>query len=165
MTTQDKTPTTKLVKLNLLAPISGESLPLSEHHEPAISHGLQGQGVMIKPLGSRIVAPCDGVITHKAATSHQLIMQVAHGAIVEITCSHLAMQTMGVGFISKVHIGQRVKTGDPLIELDLLSIKKQITHLDIALLMSSGVLTTRPQYGSMRSGEDIIVTGVMKQSV
>lgn len=165
MTTQEKAASTKLVKLNLLAPISGESLPLSQHHEPSISHGLQGQGLMIKPLGSRIIAPCDGVITHKAATNHQLIMQAAHGAVVEITCGHLAMQTMGVGFASKVQVGQRVKSGDPLIELDLLSIKKQITHLDIALLMSNGVLTTRPQYGSMRGGEDIILTGVLKQSI
>jgi phosphotransferase system IIA component len=164
MTIQQKTDDNKLIKLNLLAPINGESLPLSQHHEPSISHGLRGQGLMIKPLGSRIVAPCDGMITHKAATSHQLIMQVEHGVLIEITCGHSAMQTMGVGFVSKVQVGQLVKTGDSLIELDLLGIKKQITHLDIAMLMSNGVLTTRPQYGSMRSGEDIIMTGVVKLS-
>jgi len=163
MTTQQTTTEKKLVKLDLFAPISGESFPLSQHHEPSISHGLKGQGVMIKPLGSRIVAPCDGVITQRAATSHQLVMQISHGALVEITCGHIAMQTMGVGFVSKVQVGQRVKTGDTLVELDLLSIKKQITHLDIAILMSNGILTTRPQYGSIRSGEDLILTGVVKQ--
>jgi len=164
MTNQQTSTDKKLIKLDLVAPISGESFPLSQHNEPSISHGLKGQGVMIKPLGSRIVAPCDGVITHKAATNHQIEMQISQGALVEITCGHNALQTMGVGFISRVQVGQRVKANDTLIELDLLSIKKQISHLDIAILMSNGILTTRPQYGSMRSGEDIILTGVVKHN-
>ncbi|MGB0835390.1 MAG: PTS sugar transporter subunit IIA [Psychrobium sp.] len=161
MTTAEK-PAQQLVKLPLLAPVSGEALPISQHYEPAISHGLQGQGVMLKPLGSRLVAPCDGVISEIAATNHQLKMQASHGVIVEITCGYQALETHGCGFVRKVNVGQRVKCGDVLLELDLINIRKQIPHLDIALLLTNGVLTVKPHYGNVRANEETVLTGVIK---
>ena len=44
MTTQTTASESTLVKLSLLTPISGEALPITQHKDPAISHGLQGQG-------------------------------------------------------------------------------------------------------------------------
>ena len=162
MTTPDKLPS-QLTKLDLVAPISGEALPLTEHYEPVINHGLQGQGIMLKPLGSRLVAPCDGVVMEVAATNHQIKLQASHGVIVELTCGSSAITTHGVGFTRKINLGQRVKQGDPLIELDLINIRKQLPHLDIALLISHGVLTTKPHYGSVRVAEETVLTAIIIQ--
>lgn len=162
MTTQTTPSESKLIKLNLLTPISGEALPVAQHKEPAISHGLQGQGVIIAPLGSRITAPCDGIITAKSATNHQLIIQVSHGALIEITCGYQAIETHGVGFVSQTRVGQHVKTGDTLIELDLLSVKQQISNFHVALLVSNGVVKTRPVYGAVRANEDVVLTAIIK---
>jgi len=162
MTTQTTASESTLVKLSLLTPISGEALPITQHKDPAISHGLQGQGIMIAPLGSRIIAPCSGVITAKSATNHQLTIQVAHGALLEITCGYNAIKTHGVGFVSHVQIGQHVKTGDTLVELDLLNIKHQISHFHVALLMTNGIVKTRPVYGAVRANEDIVLTAIIK---
>lgn len=162
MTTQVKPSTPKLIKLNLMAPISGEALPTTQHSDVAISHGLQGQGLIISPLGSRILAPCDGIIIKKSATNYQVIMQVNHGVLVELTCGYQAISTHGLGFISQVKIGQKIKAGDVLIELDLLNIKKQLSYFHVALLVTNGVVKTRPHYGAVRANEDIALVAIIK---
>lgn len=161
MTTQTTSPS-KLVKLDLLTPVSGEAFSIAQHRDPAISHGLQGQGIIIAPLGSRIIAPCDGIITTKSATNHQLVMKVAHGVLLEITCGYSAIKIHGVGFVSHVQVNQHVKAGDTLIELDLLSIKHQIPNFHVALLMTNGIVKTRPVYGAVRANEDLVLTAIIK---
>lgn len=162
MTTQQQPKQPLLVKLNLMAPISGEAFPLSQHSDPAISHALQGQGLIISPLGSRILAPCDGIITQKSATNHQLTIQTNNGVSVELTCGYQALATHGVGFSSNIKVGQKVTAGDALIKLDLLTIKKQLSIFHIALLISNGVVKMQPYYGAVRANEDIILTAIIK---
>jgi len=162
MTIQSIPAPKKLVQLNFMAPISGESLPITQHSDPAISHGLKGQGLIISPLGSRIVAPCDGIIIEKSATNHQLIIQVNYGVFVELTYGSQALTTYGVGFSSNLKLGQHIKTGETLIELDLLNLKKKLSHFHVAMLVSNGVVKTQPHFGAIRTTEDIALIAIIK---
>ena len=77
-----------------------------------------GDGIGIDPLEGRLVAPCDGTITHLARTGHAVTLATAEG--VEILL-HIGIDTVelnGQGFAPMVAQGATVRTGDILIEFD-----------------------------------------------
>lgn len=103
----------------LVAPISGWAAPLSEVPDPVFAERMMGDGVAIDPVDAMLRAPCDGVITVLAPARHAVTMRGDEG--VEVLM-HIGLETVGLkgaGFTAHVAEGQRVKTGDPLIEIDL----------------------------------------------
>ena len=102
----------------LLAPMTGPVVPLANVPDPVFSGGMFGDGIGIDPLEGRLVAPCDGTITHLARTGHAVTLATAEG--VEILL-HIGIDTVelnGKGFAPMVAQGAQVRTGDVLIEFD-----------------------------------------------
>ncbi len=102
----------------LLAPMTGPVVPLANVPDPVFSGGMFGDGIGIDPLEGRLVAPCDGTITHLARTGHAVTLATAEG--VEILL-HIGIDTVelnGKGFAPMVAQGAQVRTGDILIEFD-----------------------------------------------
>ncbi|MBU7440971.1 phosphoenolpyruvate--protein phosphotransferase [Paraburkholderia fungorum] len=102
----------------LLAPMTGPVVPLANVPDPVFSGGMFGDGIGIDPLEGRLVAPCDGTITHLARTGHAVTLATAEG--VEILL-HIGIDTVelnGQGFAPMVTQGATVRTGDILIEFD-----------------------------------------------
>ncbi|WP_233828081.1 phosphoenolpyruvate--protein phosphotransferase [Paraburkholderia sp. ZP32-5] len=102
----------------LLAPLTGPVVPLANVPDPVFSGGMFGDGIGIDPLEGRLVAPCDGVITHLARTGHAVTLASAEG--VEILL-HIGIDTVelnGKGFAPMVEQGAQVRAGDVLIEFD-----------------------------------------------
>ncbi|CAN7514021.1 phosphoenolpyruvate--protein phosphotransferase [Trinickia sp. LjRoot230] len=102
----------------LLAPLSGPVVLLAEVPDPVFSSGMFGDGIGIDPLEGRLVAPCDGVVTHLARTSHALTLQTAGGAEILLHIGIDTVELNGQGFTAKVAQGAQVKAGDLLIEFD-----------------------------------------------
>ncbi|MFT4068546.1 phosphoenolpyruvate--protein phosphotransferase [Paraburkholderia sp.] len=102
----------------LLAPLTGPVVPLENVPDPVFSGGMFGDGIGIDPLEGRLVAPCDGVVTHLARTGHALTLVNDEG--VEILL-HIGIDTVelnGKGFAPMVEQGAHVRAGDVLIEFD-----------------------------------------------
>jgi len=102
----------------LLAPMTGLVVPLADVPDPVFADGMLGDGIGIDPLEGKLVAPCEGVVTHLARTGHALTLQTAQGAEILL---HIGIDTVdlnGQGFAAKVAQGARVKAGDILIEFD-----------------------------------------------
>ncbi|KXU90189.1 PTS glucose transporter subunit IIA [Paraburkholderia monticola] len=102
----------------LLAPLTGPVVPLANVPDPVFSGGMFGDGIGIDPLEGRLVAPCDGVVTHLARTGHAVTLESAEGAQVLL---HIGIDTVGLngkGFAPMVQQGAQVRTGDVLIEFD-----------------------------------------------
>ncbi len=105
-------------KVVLLAPLTGPVVPLADVPDPVFAGGMFGDGVAIDPLEGRLVAPCDGEVTHLARTGHAVTLQTAEG--VEILL-HIGIDTValgGEGFTAHVVQGAQVKAGDLLIEFE-----------------------------------------------
>jgi len=105
-------------KTVLLAPLTGPVVLLADVPDPVFAGGMFGDGLAIDPLDGRLVAPCDGVVTHLARTGHAVTLQTPEG--VEILL-HIGIDTVelgGLGFTAKVAQGDRVRAGDLLIEFD-----------------------------------------------
>lgn len=107
----------------LKAPVEGKVLALSEVPDPAFSEGALGNGCAIEPAKGEVHSPCNGTITAMQDTGHAVGISSNFDADILI---HVGMDTVemkGDGF--KVHVkeGQKVKTGDLLIEFDIEKIK------------------------------------------
>ncbi|NUY03409.1 phosphoenolpyruvate--protein phosphotransferase [Paraburkholderia youngii] len=102
----------------LLAPLTGPVVPLAKVPDPVFSGGMFGDGIGVDPLEGRLVAPCDGVVTHLARTGHAVTLESAEGAQILL---HIGIDTVGLngkGFAPMVGQGAQVRAGDVLIEFD-----------------------------------------------
>jgi phosphocarrier protein FPr len=147
----------------LLAPMTGLVVPLADVPDPVFADGMLGDGIGIDPLEGKLVAPCEGVVTHLARTGHALTLQTAQGAEILL---HIGIDTVdlnGQGFAAKVAQGARVKAGDILIEFDQDFVATKAPSLiSIVAVANTDVfeIVERPgetRRGMIRTGEPLLV--------
>lgn len=102
----------------LLAPLTGPVVPLADVPDPVFSGGMFGDGIGIDPLEGRLVAPCEGIVTHLARTGHAVTITTAEGAEVLLHIGIDTVELSGRGFTPRVDAGARVAPGDVLVEFD-----------------------------------------------
>ncbi|MDL2249195.1 beta-glucoside-specific PTS transporter subunit IIABC [Lachnospiraceae bacterium OttesenSCG-928-J05] len=107
----------------LVCPIVGEVLPLSEVPDEAFASGSLGQGVGLNPFEGKVYAPCDSKVSMVFNTKHAIGLESVGGAEILI---HIGINTVnleGEFFDVKVKEGESVKQGDLLMEFDVEGIK------------------------------------------
>ena len=130
---------TQNINFKLLAPISGEVIPLSEVPDPVFAQKMAGDGVAINPTGDIIVAPADGELTLILNTKHAFAITLENG--VELLV-HIGMDTVslnGEGFEKLAEQGTKVKAGTPIIKINADFIKEK------GFSLISPVLITNPE--------------------
>lgn len=108
----------------LLAPINGFVIPLSDVSDPVFSKEIMGKGIAIKPKSGELFSPADGEIIIAYETGHAYGIKTKNGGEVLL---HIGIDTVsmnGNGFIQNVKVGQKVKAGDLLGSFDKEEIKK-----------------------------------------
>jgi glucose-specific phosphotransferase system IIA component len=136
----------------LFNPIKGELKDLSTIPDEMFSQKMMGEGLVIDPSEGVVRAPCDGVVGTIFKTNHAVAIACDNGAEVLIHVGIDTVKMNGEGFKGLVKNGDRVKTGDKLIEFDLQLVKaKAKSHLtpfvvtnsadlsEVKLLKTSGV--------------------------
>ena len=103
----------------LFAPVTGESIPLSEVKDPAFSQGILGHGVGIKPSEGKVFAPCDGTVAQMFDTGHAVSLETSFGAEILIHVGLDTVQLKGQGFTVHAKAGDKVKKGQLLIEFNI----------------------------------------------
>lgn len=108
-----------MARLLLTAPTSGWMLPLEKVPDAAFAEGMVGPGAAIDPTDGLLRAPCDGEVAMVADARHAVTIAAGNGALVLL---HVGIDTVGLegeGLTVRVAKGDRVRAGDPLIEMDL----------------------------------------------
>ncbi|MHC1685427.1 MAG: PTS glucose transporter subunit IIA [Clostridiaceae bacterium] len=103
---------------NLVSPISGEIVDLSQVPDPVFAEKMTGDGVAINPTGNIIVAPADCIVSLIFGTKHAIGLTTDTGLELLI---HFGLETVtlnGEGFEPLVEQGQKVKVGTPLMKVD-----------------------------------------------
>lgn len=114
----------------LLSPIRGEIKDLSTVPDEMFSQKMMGEGIVIDPSEGRVYSPCDGIIATIFRTNHAVAIAADNGAEILIHVGIDTVKMNGEGFKGLVKNGDRVKTGQALIEFDLELIKaKAKSHL------------------------------------
>ncbi len=148
----------------VLSPLTGECVAISDVPDPVFSDKILGDGVAIIPQNGIAVAPVDGEILQIAHTHHAIGIKTDDGLELLV---HLGIDTVKLnkeGFKVVVEVGQKVKCGDKLIEMDIPLIESKgfkvitpcvVTNMD-------EVKTFSPVYGKVTAGETAVLTYKMK---
>ena len=102
----------------LVAPLTGQVVPLSQVKDEVFSSGSMGKGIAIAPQEGKVCSPLDGEVVMVFPTGHAIGLKSNNGAEVMI---HIGMDTVeldGKGFTTLV------KKGEPLINFDLEAVKE-----------------------------------------
>ena len=149
--------------LQFTAPLSGILMPIESVPDPVFAQKMVGDGISIDPISTLVKAPCDGEVIQLHPSHHAVTVKSADG--IEILM-HVGLDTVelrGQGFTPKVQEGDRVKTGDTLIEFDIdyvaLHAKSLLTQ--VVVTNSDRVAEFRPKSGQVRGGQDIALELVL----
>ena len=110
-------------EVNIVSPLTGEAVPLSETGDPAFAAEALGKGIAVKPSEGKVFAPCDATVS--AVMGHAVGLTCDNGAELLI---HVGIDTVnldGKHYTGHVEEGQRVKAGDLLLEFDIAAIEKE----------------------------------------
>ncbi|WP_432452218.1 MULTISPECIES: PTS glucose transporter subunit IIA [unclassified Agarivorans] len=105
--------------IDIIAPLSGEIVPIEEVPDVVFAEKIVGDGIAIKPSGNKMVAPCDGTIGKIFETNHAFSLESTDGIELFVHFGIDTVELKGEGFTRIASEGQEVKQGDVIIEFDL----------------------------------------------
>ena len=104
--------------LEVLAPVEGEVVPITQVNDPAFSEEILGKGVALRPSAGRVVSPVNGKVTQMFETGHAVTLESEDGIEILI---HVGLDTVslkGEHYTIHAHTGDKVKAGDLLMEFN-----------------------------------------------
>ena len=142
----------------LQAPFAGWLTPLEEVPDPVFAERMMGDGLAIDPTEAVLRAPADATVIAIPYTAHAVTLRLSNGAELLI---HIGLETValnGAGFRALSSAGASVKSGEPLIEMDLAGVARGARSLVTPIIVANEgfVLTldalSRPARGGERIG-------------
>jgi sugar PTS system EIIA component len=121
-------------KLKIASPAKGILKNLDKIEDESIANRDLGDGFAIEPKGGQIVSPVEGKISLVFPTLHAIGIENYDGPDILI---HIGLDTVnlkGEGFKPFCEVGQEVKKGDLLIEVDFELIKSKGFPCDVIVL-------------------------------
>ncbi|MFB7883724.1 glucose PTS transporter subunit IIA [Microbacterium sp. NPDC056057] len=104
--------------IEVLSPLAGKVVPLSEVPDPVFAGGVMGPGAAIEPVGDTVFSPGAGVIAAAQPTGHAFGIVLDGGVELLIHVGIDTVNLKGEGFDVKVKNGDRVELGTPLVTFD-----------------------------------------------
>lgn len=146
--------------LQLIAPLSGLMVPIDQVPDPVFAKKMVGEGFSIDPVGNQLVAPLDGEVIDLQPSSHAVTIRGAEGIEVLMHIGLDTVQMQGQGFTPLVRVGQRVATGDPLIDfdLDLVALEAKSLLTQVVVTNSDLVAGIETASGLVSAGTDVAAT-------
>lgn len=123
---------------NFQAPITGITKKLSDIEDKGFASGAMGEGFAIEMQDGKVVAPFSGEVMVCFPTGHAYGLKSNDGKEILI---HIGMDTVeldGKGFDVKVQVGQKIKQGDVLVNVDIDYVKSQGKSLVTPIVFTDG---------------------------
>ncbi|KEY91729.1 glucose-specific phosphotransferase enzyme IIA component [Candidatus Photodesmus blepharus] len=109
----------------IIAPISGEIINIEDVPDVVFAEKIVGDGVAIKPVSNKMLAPVNGTIGKIFDTNHAFSIKSNDGFELFVHFGIDTVELRGEGFKRIAIEGQSVKIGDLIIELDLPLLEKK----------------------------------------
>lgn len=142
--------------INIYAPVTGEVIPLEKVPDPVFAQKMMGDGYVVVPTASEIVAPIAGKIT--LIQGHAVGLQRFDGLEVLL---HIGIDTVslnGKPFTTKAKVGQVVAAGDVLVAVDWAQIDAaQLSKMTMVLITNTTdkLENIVVQYGQAIAGQQL----------
>lgn len=144
----------------VVAPVSGELIPLSQVEDKAFASGAVGEGMAVIPADGQLKAPVNGTVAMVFPPQHALGFTTDNG---EEILMHIGLDTVsmkGEGFALEVKEGQQVNAGDPIGSFDPKLVKEKKLDPVVLVLATNkeGALTCKSA-GTIAAGDQIYTIG------
>lgn len=109
--------------VSVLAPMTGEVIPMSEIPDPVFSGGKLGKGFGINPTENTVISPVSGKVTMVVNTKHAVGIKAENGLEFLL---HLGVDTVeldGAPFEMLLEKGQSVEAGQRIASMDLAAVR------------------------------------------
>jgi PTS system glucose-specific IIA component len=137
--------------VEVLAPLSGEAVPLSEVPDEVFAEGMAGEGGAIVPGASgEALAPVSGTLVKLFEGGHAFGIEADDGVELIVHVGLDTIEMRGAGFEKLATEGALVEAGQPIVRFDLEEIK------DSGYDPVTPVVVTNPEdhpVSNLRSGE------------
>ncbi|SAL14243.1 phosphoenolpyruvate--protein phosphotransferase [Caballeronia peredens] len=150
----------RLVRIELMAPLSGVMVPLEDVPDPVFAQKMVGDGVSLDPTSDVLLAPLPGKVTQLHRAAHAVTITSDNGLQVLI---HIGLDTVmlrGEGFTPLVSEGESIVTGQPLIRFDPVIVGAKAISLLTQMVIVNGEIVTRyePATGLVTAGKDVALS-------
>jgi len=110
--------------MQMLAPVTGRAVPLSEVPDEVFAEGMAGEGGAIVPAESgEAVAPASGTLVKLFEGGHAFGIETDEGVELIVHVGLDTIELRGTGFEKLATEGDRVEAGQPIVRFDLEEIR------------------------------------------
>lgn len=144
----------------VVSPMNGEIIPISEVEDDAFSQKMLGDGVAVVPTNGLVLAPVDGKIVQIFNTLHAYGICSDDGTEILIHIGINTVELKGNGFKSFVSNGQKIKKSDKIAEVDIDLLKEKGYSLQTPVIITNIDSVKNPEYhmGNAKSGQTVIIS-------
>ena len=142
------------------SPLNGTTAALDSVPDEVFSERVLGDGCAIIPTDGKIYSPVDGIISSIAETFHAYGFRSDDGPEILV---HFGLETVslkGEGFTSHVKVGDRVKKGDLVAEVDLQLLRQHNINTITPVLVCDGAddLEMNVHHGQVKKGQSVLIS-------
>ena len=146
--------------LDMIMPITGTVVPITEVPDATFADKLLGDGVAILPEEGEIYSPVTGEVIMIAPTKHAYGIKSENGVQILI---HFGLETVsldGAAFDVKVEVGSKVTAGELIakVDMDLLKEHNINTVTPMVILEKPENCSFDFHYGKFEAGKDICLS-------
>ncbi|MEK3886112.1 PTS sugar transporter subunit IIA [Bacillus sp. FSL K6-3431] len=149
----------------VVAHLTGQVIELGDVPDPVFAQSMMGDGMAINPENGKVVAPVDGEIIQVFPTKHAIGIKTKNGAEILL---HIGIETVGLkgeGFNVFVKEGDKVNTGDILVEFDFALVTDKAASTITPIIITNGddvASITKHSVGHVTAGETPMMEITMK---
>ncbi|WP_226683260.1 glucose-specific PTS transporter subunit IIBC [Sutcliffiella horikoshii] len=147
--------TSTSAEFNVVMPMTGKLLPISEVPDKIFSQKMMGDGFAIEPTDGKVVSPVAGKIVNLFPTKHAIGIETADGREVLVHVGIDTVNLKGKGFESLVEQGDTVEQGQALLNVNLRIVSEEATSIITPIIFTNlpAGEAVEIKDGSVRVGE------------
>ncbi|UAL48288.1 glucose-specific PTS transporter subunit IIBC [Sutcliffiella horikoshii] len=142
-------------EFDVVMPMTGKLLPISEVPDKIFSQKMMGDGFAIEPTDGKVVSPVAGKIVNLFPTKHAIGIETADGREVLVHVGIDTVNLKGKGFESLIEQGDTVEQGQALLNVDLRIVSEEATSIITPIIFTNLAAGEAVEIkdGSVRVGE------------
>ena len=140
-------------KVEIVSPLDGKLIDLSEVPDQVFSQKMMGDGFAIDPTSGEVVSPVDGTVAMVFGTKHAIGINTEDGLEILIHFGIDTVKLNGEGFECLVNQGEKVKAGQPILKVDIDEIEEKVPSIITPIIFTN--LPEGKSIGIINKGRNI----------